>query len=86
VPNVFSPNNDGKNDIFYVYGNYISKIELQIYNQWGQHITPITDKNKGWDGKFKGNPQPVGVYVYVLKVEMQDKREINMKGSITLVR
>jgi len=86
VPNVFSPNNDGKNDIFYVYGNYISKIELQIYNQWGQHITTITDKNQGWDGKFKGNPQPVGVYVYVLKVEMQDKREINMKGSITLVR
>lgn len=86
VPNVFSPNNDGKNDIFYVYGNYISKIELQIFNQWGQHITTITDKNQGWDGKFKGNPQPVGVYVYVLKVEMQDKREINMKGSITLVR
>jgi gliding motility-associated-like protein len=86
VPNVFSPNNDGKNDIFYVYGNYISKIELQIFNQWGQHITTITDKSQGWDGKFKGNPQPVGVYMYVLKVEMQDKREINLKGSITLVR
>jgi len=50
VPNVFSPNNDGKNDIFYVYGNYISKIELQIFNQWGQHITTITDKSQGWDG------------------------------------
>jgi gliding motility-associated-like protein len=86
VPNVFSPNNDGRNDQLYVYGNYISSFELHIYNQWGQRMVVITDKNHGWDGKFKGSPQPVGVYAYVLKAIMTDGRTVNKKGSITIVR
>jgi gliding motility-associated-like protein len=86
VPNVFSPNNDGKNDVFYVYGNYISKMELRIFNQWGQEVVLITDKSKGWDGKFKGRPQPVGVYVYTLKVLLSDGKAINLKGNISLLR
>jgi len=86
VPNVFSPNNDGHNDQLYVYGNYISTFELHIYNQWGQRMVVITDKKQGWDGKFKGSPQPVGVYAYVLKAVMTDGRTVNKKGSITIVR
>lgn len=86
VPNVFSPNNDGKNDYLYVYGNYIASVEMHIYNQWGQRIITITERKQGWDGKFRGSPQPVGVYVYVLKAVMSDGRIINKKGSITLVR
>ncbi|MCS3797612.1 gliding motility-associated C-terminal domain-containing protein [Niastella sp. OAS944] len=86
VPNVFSPNNDGHNDQLYVYGNYINTFELHIYNQWGQRMIVITDKKQGWDGKFKGSPQPVGVYAYVLKAVMTDGRTVNKKGSITIVR
>lgn len=86
VPNVFSPNNDRHNDEVYVYGNYIASFELHIYNQWGQRMIILTDKNKGWDGKFKGSPQPVGVYPFVLKAVMADGRIVNKKGSITLVR
>jgi large repetitive protein len=86
VPNVFSPNNDGKNDLLYVYGNHINKMELRIFNQWGQEVEVITDKSKGWDGKFKGRPQPVGVYVYTLKVVLTDGKAINMKGNISLLR
>jgi gliding motility-associated-like protein len=86
VPNVFSPNNDGKNDYLYVYGNYIASFEIHIFNQWGQQMITITDQKQGWDGKFKGSPQPVGVYVYVLKGITTDGRQINKKGSITLVR
>lgn len=86
VPNVFSPNNDGHNDQLYVYGNYISTFELHIYNQWGQRMIVITDKKQGWDGKFKGSPQPVGVYAYVLKAVMTDGHTVNKKGSITIVR
>ncbi|OQP57088.1 hypothetical protein A3860_11010 [Niastella vici] len=86
VPNVFSPNNDGHNDGLFVYGKYIATMELHIFNQWGQRMVTITDKTQGWDGKFKGSPQPVGVYVYVLKVVTTDGRTINKKGSITLVR
>ena len=86
VPNVFSPNGDGKNDILYVYGNYIDKVDMRIFNQWGQQIAVVSNKSQGWDGRHKGNPQPVGVYVYVLKAEMIDGTVVNKKGSVTLVR
>ncbi|MBI1343599.1 MAG: T9SS type B sorting domain-containing protein, partial [Terrimonas sp.] len=86
VPNVFSPNDDGKNDILYVYGNYIDKVDMHIYNQWGQEVATIKNKSQGWDGRHKGNPQPVGVYVYVLKAELSGGRTVQLKGSITLVR
>jgi gliding motility-associated-like protein len=86
VPNVFSPNNDGKNDQLFVYSNYIAHMELHIFNQWGQRMVTLTDQKQGWDGKFRGSPQPVGVYVFVLKVITTDGRTVNKKGSITLVR
>ncbi len=86
VPNVFSPNGDGKNDILFVYGNYITKVDMHIFNQWGQKISSITDKSIGWNGTYKGSPQPVGVYVYVLKAELANGKTVNLKGSITLVR
>jgi gliding motility-associated-like protein len=86
VPNVFSPNNDGKNDYLFVFGNYIASFEMHIFNQWGQQMITITDQKVGWDGKFRGSPQPVGVYVYVLKGVTTDGRQVNKKGSITLVR
>jgi len=86
VPNVFSPNHDGKNDLLFVYGNYITKVDMRIFNQWGQQIATINDKTQGWDGTHKGSAQPVGVYVYVLKAELADGRKVNLKGSITLVR
>lgn len=86
VPNVFSPNTDGKNDQLFVYGNYIATLELRIFNQWGQQMVTLTDQKQGWDGKFRGSHQPVGVYVYVLKAVMTDGRHVNKKGSITLIR
>ncbi|HLG38243.1 MAG TPA: gliding motility-associated C-terminal domain-containing protein, partial [Chitinophagaceae bacterium] len=86
VPNVFSPNGDGKNDILYVYGNYITKVDMRIFNQWGQQIAAITDKTQGWNGTHKGSQQPVGVYVYILKAELANGNTVNLKGSITLVR
>ena len=86
VPNVFSPNGDGKNDVLFVYGNYIDKVEMRIFNQWGQQIAMINNRTQGWDGMHKGNPQPVGVYVYVLKAVLSDGRTVNLKGSFTLVR
>lgn len=86
VPNVFSPNGDGKNDILYVYSNYIKTMEMRIFNQWGQQVELITDPKKGWNGSYKGSPQPVGVYVYILKAVLTDGRSIQLKGNITLLR
>jgi gliding motility-associated-like protein len=86
VPNVFSPNGDGKNDILFAYGNYIDKLDLRIFNQWGEQVEQITNRTQGWDGRHKGRPQPVGVYVYTLQAVMTDGRVIKLKGNITLLR
>lgn len=86
VPNVFTPNGDGKNDLLLVYGNYITKLEMRIFNQWGQQIELITDKNKGWDGRYKGKAQPVGVYVYTLQAELSTGKTVKLKGYINLIR
>ncbi len=86
VPNVFSPNNDGKNDKLLIYGNYIRQVEMRIFNQYGQEIAFINNQSQGWDGTHRGKPQPVGVYVYVLRAVMADGRTVDLKGSVTLVR
>jgi gliding motility-associated-like protein len=86
VPNVFSPNGDGKNDQLKVFGNYIARLEMRIFNQYGEQVVYINNQSQGWDGTHRGKPQPVGVYVYVLKAVLTDGTEINKKGSITLIR
>ena len=86
VPNVFTPNGDGKNDVLRVYGNYIRSIDLRIFNQWGQLIFSTTDSTLGWDGKHKGQLQPVGVYTYTLKVVRQDGTTVTKKGAINLIQ
>ncbi len=86
VPNVFTPNGDGRNDKLYVYGNYIDKLEMRIFNQWGEQIAVINNISQGWDGTQRGKPQPVGVYVYVLKAVLTTGKVVQLKGSITLLR
>ncbi len=86
VPNVFTPNGDGKNDVFRVYGSSVKTIELQVYTQWGEMVYSTNDITKGWDGTFKGRQQPVGVYVYALKATMQNGAVISKKGAINLIR
>jgi len=86
VPNVFTPNGDGKNDKLFAYGNYVDKLELRIFNQWGEQIILINSLSQGWDGTHRGKPQPVGVYVYVVNARMTDGRNVQLKGSITLLR
>ncbi len=86
VPNTFTPNGDGLNDELKVYGNYMQSINMRVFNQWGEQIFFTTELNRGWDGTYKGNQQPVGVYIYVITVVMQDGTKINKKGSINLIR
>jgi gliding motility-associated-like protein len=86
VPNVFSPNNDGKNDKLMIYGNYIRTVEMRVFNQWGEQVALLNSQSQGWDGTHRNKPQPVGVYVYVLRAVMTDGRVVDLKGSVTLVR
>lgn len=66
IPNAFSPNDDGINDVFYIVGEGIQEMDLFIYNRWGQQIFHGTEISQGWDGKVNGNPVQIDVYVYVL--------------------
>lgn len=86
VPNVFTPNGDGKNDILKVYGNYIRSVDFRIFNQWGQLIFSSTDAMMGWDGKYKGQLQPVGVYTYTLKLVRQDGTTVSKTGAVNLIQ
>jgi gliding motility-associated-like protein len=86
VPNLFSPNGDGINDIEYVYGTAIAQLEFRIYNQWGQLVFTSKDQRQGWDGTMSGQKQPVGVYVYIVRATMQDGTVITKKGNITIMR
>lgn len=86
VPNVFTPNGDGVNDIFQVYGNTIETMRLVIYNPWGQELFITTDKQKGWDGSYKGSQSPTGRYTYALEVKTPTGNSIKKAGSFNLIR
>ncbi len=86
IPNSFTPNGDGKNDILYVYGNTIKSINISVYNQWGERIFNSTNQSKGWDGLGFGKVQPVGVYIYVAQIVLLDGTVLNRKGTVSLIR
>jgi gliding motility-associated-like protein len=86
VPNAFSPNNDGKNDILYVYGPDLKTIKLWVYDQWGELQFQSSNQQNGWDGTYKGRAQPVGVYVYYVEATTNEGNIIKKKGTITLLR
>ncbi|TVQ47026.1 MAG: gliding motility-associated C-terminal domain-containing protein [Saprospirales bacterium] len=86
LPNAFSPNGDGMNDVLYVRGEDIINMELRIYNRYGQEVFYSNDKSRGWDGVFGGEDMPAGVYAYFLKVECRDGMINELKGNINLLR
>lgn len=86
VPNAFSPNGDGQNDILFVRGNGFNEFELLIFNRIGEMVFNTTDESVGWDGTFKGKAQEVDAYMYILKGRCTDGQDIFYKGNITLLR
>ena len=87
VPNAFSPNNDGTNDILEIHHNDIQElIYFRIYNRWGQMIYETSDLMAGWDGTYKGKEQEVATYVYVAKATGLDGTDFLLKGNVTLLR
>jgi len=86
IPNAMTPNRDGKNDIFRVYGSSIKAVDIRIYNSWGELIYQTNDNQKGWDGTYKGKPQPSGVYIYTVLATMYNHVILNRKGNINLIR
>jgi gliding motility-associated-like protein len=86
VPSGFSPNGDGNNDFLFVYGGPYKELLFTVYNNWGEKLFETTDLNIGWDGRFKGAEQPLGVYVWTVRVVTYDDQEITDKGDVTLIR
>lgn len=85
IPNGFTPNGDGLNDLFFISGYGITDVELFIYNRWGTLIFKSNDIFKGWDGKFKGVNCENGVYVYKAIIKTTNGKTESKIGHITLM-
>lgn len=86
VPNTFTPNGDGENDIFRVKGLKLDEVYFAVYNRWGERVFETNDLSKGWDGNYKGRPADVGVFGWYLKVKCKNGAETFKKGNVTLIR
>lgn len=87
IPNAFTPNHDGQNDIFKIVNFSTQKlIDFKIFNRWGTVLFRTTDGQSGWDGSFKNQPQPFGVYGYVIRIAYEDGYVETYKGTVTLIR
>ncbi|MEO6671103.1 MAG: gliding motility-associated C-terminal domain-containing protein [Ferruginibacter sp.] len=87
IPNAFSPNGDGLNDIFRVVPAGISYTEwFRIFNRFGELVFESNQWLKGWDGTFKGKKQPIGNYVWVLKGRDKNNKVVEMKGTVLIVQ
>lgn len=87
LPDAFTPNGDGLNDVFKIITDGNHKITtFRILNRWGQVVFETADESKGWDGTWGGVAQSIGTYYYYLKYRCVNGSDIETKGEITLVR
>ncbi len=86
IPNAFTPNADGMNDVFQAKGYYINKFDMQIYDRWGELVFTSNDINKGWDGTIKGLAIENSVYVWkAIVIDVKLKRH-ELTGHVTLMK
>ncbi len=92
LPNTFSPNGDGNNDVFYPRGRGLYNIKsLRVFNRWGEPVFEAkefqaNDASKGWNGSYKGQPAPNDVYVYLVEVVCENNAILTYSGNIALIR
>jgi len=87
IPNAFTPNGDGINDVFEVFGTTLYSVSMKIFNRWGEKIFDSEDNQWAtWDGTYKGVMQPPGVYVYYVTLVFLDGTTSTREGSVTLIR
>ena len=92
VPNTFSPNGDGRNEVFYAKGTGLFKIKsMRIFNRWGQVVfekkdVAPNDPSVGWNGMFNGKPVSADVYIYTMEIMCDNNTVIPVKGNVTLLR
>jgi len=90
IPNVFSPNGDGANDYFFprdLYRNALAAFRMRIFDRWGQPVFETGNASgRGWDGFYNGQPQPQGVYVYLVEAAFTNGTTEKYQGNVTLIR
>lgn len=89
IPNTFTPNGDGQNDLFRIFGNILALkyIEIQIFDRIGEKVFESNDINFMWDGNYKGKPLQPAVFVYTLRAVFIDNYSAKIyKGSLTLLK
>ena len=94
IPNIFSPNEDGQNDVFWVRGEGIAEIKnFIVYNRWGEEVHNCKCNEIGhgsnccgWNGTYHGKEAPVGVYVYYVEALLLNGETVVKRGNVTLVR
>lgn len=91
IPNAFTPNGDGTNDIFRIIpGVDVKSVDFRIVNRFGEVVFETKDPKQGWDGNLRGQPSEVGTYMYHIKVKFENpqgsRSEKMFKGDLTLVR
>ncbi len=92
VADAFTPNNDGLNDFFTVFGNNIIQYEIRIFNRWGEEVyysndpSELNDLSRGWNGTHKGKLQNTAVFVYYITAKDINNISVEKKGNLTLIR
>lgn len=86
LPDAFTPNGDGINDVIYVEGKKITElIEFKIFNRWGNLVFHTNDMAEGWDGYYRGKKQPIDAYLYYVKARTRYGYETEKSGSFLLL-
>jgi gliding motility-associated-like protein len=85
-PTAFTPNGDNLNDIFTVFGQYVSGFEMKIFNRWGELLFTTADIQSGWDGTFRGREMPEGTYTFIAFITDRAGRTFKRSGSVLLLR
>ncbi|MFT4663369.1 MAG: gliding motility-associated-like protein [Gammaproteobacteria bacterium] len=93
IPNAFSPNGDGINDILYIFSDFgvAEVLDFKIFDRWGElqfsdQNFPTNDRTHGWDGYFKGKPMSSGVFAYFAKIRFVDGKELLYSGDISIIK
>jgi gliding motility-associated-like protein len=86
LPDAFTPNGDGENDIFIPKGKYVQDFKMTIFNRWGEIVFYTDDFSKGWDGIYKGTSATSDAYAYMIEAVDYFGNKVNRKGTVTLLR
>lgn len=89
IPNAFTPNADGKNDVFKGQGIGIQEFTMWIFDRWGNLVFESNDPDKGWNGKFRGESEDISledVYVWKVKIRDVNHKHHEMNGTVALIR